>query len=319
MPIKATTDAEVRTLVEALGAEEPARREGAIARLLIIGSRAVGRLVTAYDSTDDRRKRLAILRVLEASADERALGIARKAIAEKGDLAVAGVAVLRELVTRGAGSTHASALETLLTLSTEFALERRVRAAAAEALEHAPDDIRAAVGATLPAAPSAEDALWEDAADGRLPDEPAALRDALAAHVERTPLPVLRRMIECVRDREQAATPPARRDDWQTLRGALHQALALRGSRIALYDLRETVESTTKPLPPSFLAAIHVVGDASCLEPIATAFARAAQHDRWRHQLAETFHAVAKRERLTTKHSAIRRALARSPELAHRA
>jgi hypothetical protein len=318
MTIKATTDAEVRTLVEALGADEPARREAAIARLLIIGSRALGRLVTAYDSTDDRGKRLAILRVLEASSDDRALGIARKAIAEKGDLAVAGVAVLRELVTQGAGSTHARALETLLTLSTDSALERRVRAAAAAALDQAPDDIRAAVGATLPATPSAEDALWEDAAKGRLPDEPAALREALAAHVDRTPLPVLRRLIECVRDREQTATPAARRDDWQTLRGSLHQALALRGSRIALYDLRETVEGTAKPLPPSFLAAIHAVGDASCLEPIATAFARAAQHDRWRHQLAETFRAVAKRERLTAKHSAIRRALARSPELSRR-
>ena len=45
-------------------------------------------------------------------------------------------------------------------------------------------------------------------------------------------------MIECVKDREQAATRAARRDDWQIVRGALHQALALRGSRIALYDLR---------------------------------------------------------------------------------
>ena len=56
---------------------------------------------------------------------------------------------------------------------------------------------------------------------------------------------------------------------WQNARGALHQALALRGSRVAVYDLRETIEQSRGPLPTSFVAALHVVGDASCLEPIA--------------------------------------------------
>jgi len=305
MPIKAAPTVEVRTLIDALGADEVARREAAIARLIIIGSRALERLSTAYDSTQDRGKRLAILRVFEASDDERALAVAKRAIREGGDVAVAGVAVLRELVGGGAGSTHADALEALLALSIDPTRERRVRAAAAHAVE-----------GTLPDAQSAEDALWEDAADGRLPDEPAPLRDAAAARAGQMPLAVLRRIIESVRDREQGVTAIARRDEWRTLRGALHQAVALRGSRIALYDLRETVEATTGPLPPSFLAAMHMVGDASCLEPLAAAYARSAQYERWRHQLAETFHAVAKRERLTPKHSAMRRALAKSPELA---
>jgi hypothetical protein len=318
MPIKAAPTAEVRTLIDALGADEAARREAAIARLIIIGSRALERLSTAYDSTPDRGKRLAILRVLEASDDERALAVARRAITEGGDIAVGGVAVLRELVAAGAGSTHAEALEALLTLSIDPTLERRVRAAAAEVLDGAPEDIRQAVARTLPDTPSVEDALWDDAADGRLPDEPALLRDAGAARAGQTPLSVLRRMIESVKDREQGVTAAARRDEWRALRGALHQAVALRGSRIALYDLRETLEATAGPLPPSFLAAMHLVGDASCLEPLAAAYTRSAQHPRWRHQLAEAFHAVAKREHLTPKHSAMRRALAKSPELAGR-
>jgi hypothetical protein len=318
MPIKATTDAEVRALVDALGADDPARQEAAIARLLIIGNRAVGRLLMAYDATTDRIKRVAILRVLEPARDARALTVARKAIAESGDLAVAGVAVLRELVAHGSGTTHTEALDALLALSTDAAIDRRVRAAAVEALGHAPEDIREAVGRTLQSAPSSEDALWEDALDGRLPDDPGELREVLAIRGEQTPLPRLRRMIEFVRDREQTVTVPARREEWQSVRGGLHQAVALRGSRIALYDLRETVERSAAPLPPSFLAAMHAVGDESCLEPIATAFARAARNERWRYQLAQTFHAVVKRERLTTKHSAIRRALAKSPELALR-
>src|SRR5699024_4413329 len=113
-------------------------------------------------------------------------------------------------------------------------------------------------------------ALWEDAAEGRLPDDPGALRESVTAHAEHAPLPVLRRLIEAVRDRERDSTPsasPAHRQEWRSVHGALHQAVALRGSRVALYDLRETVEETADPLPPSFLAAITVVGDASCLEP----------------------------------------------------
>jgi hypothetical protein len=315
MPIKATADTEVRTLITALGDEDAARREGAIARLTILGTRAIGRLESAYASTPDRRTRLAILRVLETSGDERALAVARRAMAEGGDVAVAGIAVLRELVHTGARATHTEALETLLALSIDRDVERRVRAAAADALDHAPEDVRQAVADTLPGELSTDAALWEDAADGRLPDEPASLREAVAVHAAEAPLAELRRIIEFVREREQESAGP-RRQEWRTLRGALHQAVALRGSRIALYDLRETVEGSAEPLPPSFLAAMHVVGDASCLEPLAAAFSRATPDERWRHQLAQTFRAVARREHITTRHSAMRRALARSPDLA---
>lgn len=316
MPIKATADTEVRALIAALGGEDAARREGAIARLTIIGTRALGRLESAYEGTGDRRTRLAILRVLEASGDERALALARRAIGEGGDLAVAGVAVLRELVNTGARATHSEALETVLALSIDRAVERRVRAAAADALDHAPEDVRQAVAGTQAEAMSTDAALWEDAADGRLPDDPAILRAAVAVHAPEAPLAVLRRIIESVREREQGTAGP-RRQDWRTLRGALHQAVALRGSRIALYDLRETLAGSAEPLPPSFLAAMHVVGDASCLEPLAAAFSRATPDERWRHQLAQTFRAVARREHITTKHAAMRRALARSPELGY--
>jgi hypothetical protein len=81
---------------------------------------------------------------------------------------------------------------------------------------------------------------------------------------------------------------------------------------VALYDARETVQRATGPLPPSFLAALQAVGDASCLEAIATAYSRAGATDaRWRQQLAETFTAIARRERVTRRHPAFRRALAR--------
>ena len=58
-----------------------------------------------------------------------------------------------------------------------------------------------------------------------------------------------------------------------------------------------------------------MVGDDSCLEPLAAAFARADADPRWQHQLAQAFHEIVKRERLTKRHSALRRALAKAPEL----
>ena len=315
MTIKATSDAEVRTLIDALGGA-PDRREAAIARLIIIGARAVGRLVDAYGATPDRDRQVAILRVLEVSGDRRAVEVARRATATGGDVAVGGVAVLRELLARDDGALQAQALDTLLAVARDPAADRRVRAAAAQALDTAPEDVRQALKDTVSSALPPDEALWADAADGRLPDDPSRLREAIASRAAAAPLPVLRRLIESIRDREQQSPRPSAQDDWRGARGAVHQALALRGSRVGLYDLRETLERTTVALPASFLAAVQTVGDESCLEPLAAAFSHAAPDDeRWRHQLAQTFRAVVKRERLTRKHSALGRALSRAPAL----
>jgi len=314
--IKASADAEIRGLLEALDADRPARREAAIARLTVLGSRAVPRLVAAYDLSS-REKQLAILQVLETFTDVRALPVARRALDAGGDLAVAAVAVLREFVARGTGTTHTDALETLLSVSANPAIERRVKAAAVQALSGAAADVRGLVDSALPATGSPEDVVWEEAAEGRLPEGSAAMRDALAGHAEEAELPVLRRVIETIRLHEDRIEPPRRREEWTAVRGALHETLARRGSRLALYDLRETLERTAAPLPAGFLSAVAAIGDASCLEPLALAFSRApASASRWRGGLAETFHAIRARERLTRRHAAVRRALARAPELA---
>ena len=104
------------------------------------------------------------------------------------------------------------------------------------------------------------------------------------------------------------------------MRGALHQALALRGSRVALYDLRETVEAAGTPLPASFLAALHVLGDASCLEPLAVAWRRPRTRSRRSRRdggtsSAPAFRAIVKREKLTKRNAAMKRVAGRWPEL----
>ena len=59
-----------------------------------------------------------------------------------------------------------------------------------------------------------------------------------------------------------------------TARAAAHFALAQGGSRLALYDLRETIETAKQPLAVKFMAAVTAIGDATCLEPIAAAHAK---------------------------------------------
>ena len=297
------------------------RREAAIARLTIAGKRAIARLVDAYEHTTDREVQVAILRVLEAIGDERALGAAERAVASHGDVAVAGVAVLRELLGRPQGSADVKALDRLLAIARDPSAERRVRAAAVSALDSAPADVRQALGrfeaadSALPGGDSPEHALWEDAVAGRLPDDPASLRGAIPLHAEAAPLADLRRLIEALVAREQREARQPIAQEWRAVRGALHQALALRGSRIALYDLRETLDRSDGPLPSPFLGALQVIGDDSCLEPVAGAFSRAGSNARWQHQLAHAFREIVKRERITKRHSALRRALAKAPGL----
>jgi hypothetical protein len=307
-----STDAEVRTLIEALDSPSEATREAAIARLTILGRRASGRLISTFETTGSRRTQIGILRVLEASGDERALPSARRGLDAGGDVAVAAVGVLREMLGGGTGTAHTQALDVLLALASTTSADRRVRAAAIAALRTGPEDIRDALDVP---ADSSDVALWEDATEGRLPDDAAALRELIPARAAATALPVLRRLVESVRAKENGGGPAAR--EWRSVRGVIHQAIAQRGSRVALYDLREEFGRSTGPLPSPFVAAIQLIGDESCLESLASAFTQTRPEDeRWRSQLAQAFHTVAKRERITRKHAALRRAVAKAPDLA---
>src|SRR5262245_16202297 len=99
MVIRASAAAEIRTLVDALAGGDEVHREAAMARLAIIGSRAVERLIATYAKESDRRTRVSILRTLEAIGDHRSGALARQAIAEGGDVAVAAAGTLRSLLT----------------------------------------------------------------------------------------------------------------------------------------------------------------------------------------------------------------------------
>jgi hypothetical protein len=156
-----------------------------------------------------------------------------------------------------------------------------------------------------------------DAAERSLPDDPIGLRENIASAGATVPVTALHQIIERVRIREGAETGE-RRARWTAARAAAHAALAQRGSRLALYDLRETIQSTKGPLAVEFMAALTAIGDVSCAEPIAAAYASATsggqrREDWWHRSLTDAFRGIASREGLTTRHAAVKRIEKRSP------
>ena len=147
-----------------------------------------------------------------------------------------------------------------------------------------------------------------------LPADPDIVAAVAREDGDRAPLTTLKRAVEAVRVRQEQATDEAERKQWAVVRGVLHQHLAARGSRLALYDLREALERATAMLPVGFLSAAAVVGDAACLTPLARAWVESAPEERWwRDHLAEAFGAIVTREGLTRRHAVLKHILERWP------
>jgi hypothetical protein len=200
----------------------------------------------------------------------------------------------------------------LAALGTLAGLEASTIAPLLEALRADPSE--AIRGAASPGAIEAkvegQDPVAEitRAAEQGVIENPAALRQAIVDATADAPLAVLLRLVERSRERE-ASEPPRRRAEWTALRGAAHMALARRGSRLAVYDLRESLAAARSPLPADFLAAVSALGDASCLEAIAAAYARPGRtaDDWWRHQLVQAFRAIVERERVTRRRAVMQK------------
>jgi hypothetical protein len=311
---------DLRSLVDALASDDEVTREAAIARLAVIGARATDRLIGAFGATTKVTVRVGILRAIERMADARALPLACSALHQDADVAVAAAAALKPFLDSVEASVSATALDALVDAVLDGSRNRRVRLAAHGALRDIPADLLAKITEALATSDTRQrrrvgydEAVLEDAAEGRLPGDPEELRRAIAAAGAACPLPSVQKVIDAIRVRE-SSTSAVTRAGWQHARGAAHQALALRGSRIALYDLRETIEASDGPLPTSFLSAMRAVGDASCVESLAAALSRAPQDDRWwRHQLASALRAIAKRERVTKRHASMKKVLTRWP------
>ncbi len=320
MATRASASTEIATLIDNLNSADATTREAAVARLTVIGARAVERLLAAAGSSEEATGRTAALRTLEGIADPRALPLALAALDDP-DAAVASTAAsLAGAFVRG--PRGAAAVDRLTEVALDSARPAPVRVAALRGLRDLAPATLAPVLASLAedtsinvrtaasavgggdAALDPLDVLTESARDSLLSD-PQPLRQAIARAGQRAPLPVLLRIIERVREHERDQ-PAAQRSDWTAVRAAAHLALAQRGSRLAVYDLRESIEAARAPLPVEFLAALSTIGDASCVEAIAGAFTL-ARDQWWRDHLADAFRAIVKREKLTRRHAAIRK------------
>ena len=289
MVIKRSSAREVSALLAELESGTEAAREAAVARLSVIGTRAVAGLLSLLESSSVPAAREGALAALEAIGDPRAADAALACLeADEARMRGAAAALLRRLLESARG---AAVLDGLTAIAVDTSRPDATRLAALDALHHVPgpslelistrlrDDPSAAVRATVtgaggtPVMPPVE--ALERAAEIALPDDPDALRQWLAVAGGDTSLPTLHRLVQRVRDRERESAVEVRRREWMTARAAVHQVLSARGSTVALYDLRETIESG-EPAPVEMLAALEAVGDRTCLEPIASAYARLA-------------------------------------------
>ncbi len=331
MVIKRSAGQEIRALIADLAADDEMRREAAIARLAVIGTRAVDRLVALLTEPPvDARAAVSALRTLEPIGDTRALAPA-VALLESGnaEIGAAAVAVLRTFLHTKHGTP---VLDRLVACSLNPERPDAARLAALDALsdmgdrvvtpvwERLRDDPSVAVRQRAAKATGDVDPLAEieAAAAGVLPDDPEALRALVARTAATAPLTTLHRLVDVVKTRAKTQRSAAMTAAWLSARGAVHLALAGRDSRVALYDLRETIAGAPGPLPGSFLAAVTSLGDAASLEAIAAAYARGvtAGATDWLEQLKTVFRAVAEREHVGPRHPVMKRIEAKWPAAA---
>jgi HEAT repeat protein len=305
--IRASSSKQIDALIADLATADEMRREAAIARLIVIGDRAVDRLI-AVASSDRSSARTAALRVLEGIGSERALVVALRCIDAQDTSTVRAAISLAQRFLRGPRGP--AVVDRLTVLALDAQRSQAVRLAAVAVLrELEPKTIRPllkklASDRSLDAGSVVQPPVARQPVgpSGRAPDD---VREWLAREGTKAPLTSVLGIVERLRERE-ASEPAARRGAWTAARFAAHLVLAQRKSRIALYDLRESLETAKAPLPADALAAVTLVGDASCLDAIASAYARS--HDpEWRRRLLETFHTIVKREKLTPRHAVMRR------------
>lgn len=326
MAIRSSSARDIDSLIADLASERAVVRETALARLTVIGSRAVVHLLALVDNTGTPPStRLAALRALDAIDDVRAIDAAKAALDDADRaVAVAAAGVLQRFLT---GPRGVAVTDVLTARALDRGAADAVRLAALVALEDlgrvsleplwkalADDSSRSVRAHVAQARRGGPPEIG--AADVIVADDPEKLRRELSLRRAAPTLPELQELIDRIRAREDSESG-AQRDAWRRARGAAHVALARRGSRLALYDLRESLEGAKTPLPVEFMAALSLAGDATCLESIAAAHAHAAgpENKWWRDHLVDAFHAIVQRERLTGRHAVMKKIRKRWPAI----
>jgi len=294
------------------------------------GPRAVPHLVTiAGDEQAATSARVAAFAALEASPGAKGVVAVAASASESSDdeVALAAIDCLAYAVhVDGPPSTAAFDRLAAIALSSTAAVPHRL--AALSALDGLPDKHVKPVYDALRADPASrvvarvlrrQSGLMlplDELVERGLPEDAMLVAAVVREDADETPLTVLRRLVDAVRSRERQGGRE-HTDQWMAVRGLVHQHLASRASRIAMYDLRETLEQARGPIPVGFLAAVATIGDAACLEPIARAWIEAPTGERWwRDHLMEAFGAIVRREQIHRRHKRLAAILTRWPTAA---
>lgn len=307
-------------LVAELLGDDPVASEAAAARLAILGRPSIRAVLHALEDATPVHAVL-LLGVLERIADPLALpAVAAMLDRRAPETDEAAVCALAALLQAPRASVSAAALDHLTATALDVERDRTVRLAALQAISSIDLEAVALVRAQLLSdqdedirrAAGHEDTSLGASLDGGLPEDPEVLRVALG-RAEGVSVSDLHRLVVALRDAERGAASPATSLGWLTCRAAVHQALASRDSRVAVYDLRDTLEARGPETPVGMLSALRDVGDAASLEVLVEAWA--AHEDAWfRSQLASAFTAIVGREGLTRRHAVLRRAAQRRPD-----
>jgi hypothetical protein len=275
----------VDRLIVDLESSDPVRRDAAVARLRVLGPRALPRLAKFIESSNLSSARALAIGALDGVEDPHAVEIALTALHfSEVDSVVAALGVLRGWVAQESGTRL---LEAITAIAVDRSRDARIRVAAIDALSDLPDHL---------VRPIREQAPPPEAAGPPI-DNPVAAREWVEAHGRKATLATLHDTIKAFRDCESRAETSRGREEWIKARGVVHQTLAARGSRLALYDARETLAAAHSPLPAGFIEAIALVGDASCLEGLARAWSATGNPTR-RAQLSEAARQIMARSKL---------------------
>jgi len=286
---------DIDRLIADLHAQDSIRRDAAVARLRILGNRALPRLFDLVASHESTVVRALALDVIEGIDDVRVIDVAFEVLRD-GDIEVviAALGVLRRWV---AEETGTRLLDAITAITVDRSRDARVRVAALAALSELPEHLMRPIRDQAPPPESAGPSL----------EDPVQVREWIQAYGAGATLNTLHELVTRTREREHAESSSRLRTEWLQARGRAHHALAKRDSVVALYDLREAFEGATSALPQSFLSTATAIGDASCLEPLARAWAASGKDLDWKHQLSTTAAAIMRREKLTGRSAAIKK------------
>ena len=169
MPSRTASTGRIERLIADLGSTDAVHSDAAVARLRVLGARALPRLSAFIASAPPSRARALAISALEGVTDPHAADVALACL--DGDIgsAVAALGVLRTWVTEEAGTRI---LEAVTAVALDTARDARVRLAAVDALADLPDHLVRPVRDQAPPPESA----------GPIVDDPVRAREWVEAH-----------------------------------------------------------------------------------------------------------------------------------------